>query len=137
MSSLESRLRKTDDIRNYLKIKHNNLMSEKYKNTSKYLNYIENLLIPASPVTGYVWISAFASSVAIPAVIVFCCRIKNLCNHCRNSKVKSIPTKRKKHDKIVLPGKDKLNAIEVLICETLMDSYIILDKFVSINNVLR
>ena len=45
--------------------------------------------------------------------------------------------KRKKHDKIVLPGKDKLNAIEVLICETLMDSYIILDKFVSINNVLR
>ena len=34
MSSLESRLRKMDDIRNYLKIKHNDLMSEKYKNTS-------------------------------------------------------------------------------------------------------
>ena len=95
------------------------------------------MLIPASPVTGYIWISAFASSVAIPAVIVFCCRIKNLCNHCRNSKVKSIAMKKKKHDKIVLSGKDKSNATEVLISEALMDSYIILDKFVSINNVLR
>ena len=45
--------------------------------------------------------------------------------------------KKKKHDKIVLSGKDKSNATEVLISEALMDSYIILDKFVSINNVLR
>ena len=34
-------------------------------------------------------------------------------------------------------GKDKLNAIEVLISKALIDSYISHDKFVSANNVLR
>ena len=42
MSSLEIRLRKIDETSNYLlnKIKHSDLMSEKYKNTCKYLNYV-------------------------------------------------------------------------------------------------
>ena len=43
----------------------------------------------------------------------------------------------KKHDKIVLLGKNKLNTIEVLISTALIDSYISHDEFVSINNVLR
>ena len=46
-------------------IKHNYLMSEKYK-TYKYLNYVENLLILVSPVTCCVPISAFASLVYVP-----------------------------------------------------------------------
>ena len=51
---------------------------------------------------------------------------------------KSVIKKQKeKHDKIVLLGKDKLNTIEVLISNALIDSYIIHDKFVSVNNVLR
>ena len=48
-----------------------------------------------------------------------------------------IKKKKKKHDKIVLLGKDKLNTIEVLISKSLIDSYISHDEFVSINNVLR
>ena len=45
--SLEFRLRKLDKKRNYLleQMKHNDLMNEKYKNTCKYLNYVEELLI--------------------------------------------------------------------------------------------
>ena len=45
-ASLEFRLRKIDETRNYLldEIKHNDLMSEKYKKTCKYLNYVEHLL---------------------------------------------------------------------------------------------
>ena len=43
----------------------------------------------------------------------------------------------KKHDKIVLLEKDKLNTIEVLIWNTLINSYIGRDKFVLANNVLR
>ena len=46
-------------------IKHNYLMSEKYK-TYKYLNYVENLLILVSKVTCCVPISAFASLVYVP-----------------------------------------------------------------------
>ena len=40
MSSIEFRLKKIDETRNYLleEIKHNDLMSEKCKNTCKYAN---------------------------------------------------------------------------------------------------
>ena len=70
-ASLESRLRKIDETRNYLleEIKHNDLMSEKYKKTCKYLNYVEHLLILVSTVTGCVSISAFTSLVCVPVGI--------------------------------------------------------------------
>ena len=86
-ASLEFWLRKIGETRNYLleEIKHNYLMSEKYKKTCKYLNYVENVLILASAVTGCVSISAFASIVAIPACVTN--KNKNFCNHCRNQKV--------------------------------------------------
>ena len=48
-----------------------------------------------------------------------------------------IKKKKKKHDKIVLLGNVKLNAIEVLISKSSLDSYISHGEFVSINNVLR
>ena len=55
-----------------------------------------------------------------------------------NKKYKSIIKKSKrKHDKIVLLGKTKLDAIEVLISKALIDSCITHDEFVSVNNVLR
>ena len=51
---------------------------------------------------------------------------------------KSITKKiKKKHDKIVLLGKDKLNTTEVLISKSLIDSYISHDEFVSVKNVVR
>ena len=45
--------------------------------------------------------------------------------------------RKKKHEKIVLLGKDKLNRIEILISKAIIDSYICHDEFVSVNNVLR
>ena len=66
-ASLEFGLRKTDETRNYLldEINHKDLMSEKYKKTCMYLNYVENLLILASAITVYISISAFASLVCV------------------------------------------------------------------------
>ena len=71
-ASLEFRLRKIDETRNYRldEIKHNDLMNENYKKTCKYLNYLEQLLILVSTVTGCVSVSAFASLVAIPVGIM-------------------------------------------------------------------
>ena len=43
----------------------------------------------------------------------------------------------KKHDKIVLLGKTKLDTIEVLISKAWIGTYINDDEFVSVNNVLR
>ena len=55
----------------------------------------------------------------------------------QDKKYKSIIKKKsKKHDKIVLSGKDKLNAIEFLISKALIDSYISHDEFVLVNNYL-
>ena len=48
-----------------------------------------------------------------------------------------IKKKKKKHDKIVLLAKSKLNSIEVLISKALIDSVISHDEFVFINNVLK
>ena len=48
-----------------------------------------------------------------------------------------IKKKNKKHDETVLLENDKLNTIEVLICKSLINSYISHDEFVSINNVLK
>ena len=45
--------------------------------------------------------------------------------------------KREKYDKRLLLAKVKLNTIEVLNYKALIDSYIILDEFVLVNNVLK
>ena len=113
-------------------------MSEKYKKTCKYLNYVEHLLILVSTVTGCVSISAFVSLVAIPVGITSSAvGIKTCAITAKTKKYKSIIKKKKKHDKIVLLGKDKLNTIEVLISKALIDSYLSHDELVSVNNVSR
>ena len=61
------------------------LMSEKYKTTCKYLNYVEHLLILALTVTDCVWIFPFASLGAVlVGIMSSAVGIKILCNHCRN-----------------------------------------------------
>ena len=55
----------------------------------------------------------------------------------RIKKYKSIITKKEKHNKIALLGKDQLNTIEVPISKALIDSCNSQDKFVSVNNVLK
>ena len=48
-----------------------------------------------------------------------------------------IKKKKKRHDKIALLGKDKLNTIDVLFSKYLINSYISHEEFISVNNVLR
>ena len=121
MSSLKFRFKEIDETGNFLQeINHNDLMSEKYKKTCKYLNYIEHLHILALTVTSCVWISAFvgitSSAVGIE-IFAISAGIK---------KYKSITKKKKKkHDYTVLSGINKLNTIKVLISKGLIGSYIV------------
>ena len=90
------------------------------------------MLSLASIMTGCVSISAFASLVCLPVDITSSTITAGI------KKYKSIiKKKKKKHDKLVLLGKDKLNTIEVPIFKALFDSYISHDEFVSINNVMK
>ena len=122
-ASLEFRFKKVDETRNYLleEIKHNDLISKKYEKTCKYLNYFEHLLILVSTVTGRVSISAFASLICVPvgitssAVGIKICAITAGTKNCKLMKKE----KKKKHIKIVLLGKEMLNAFEVLISKAL------------------
>ena len=101
-------------------------MSEYKKKTCKYLNYVEHWIILVSAVTSCVSISAFASLVCDPVGIATSAVGIKMCKSV-------IKKKKKKHNKILLLGKTKLNTIEVLISKALIDSYIRHDEFVSVN----
>ena len=140
-ASLEFRLRKINETKNYLleEIKRNNLIGEKYEKTCKYLNYVEHLLILVSTVTGCVSTSAFASTVYVPVGIISYAVGINICTITAGIKNyrSIIKTKKEKAYKIILFGKDKLNIIEVLVSNALIDSYISPDEFPSVNIILR
>ena len=114
-------------------------MIEKYKKTCKYLNYLENLFILVSTITGCVLISTFASLVCVPVGITSSAVGINICPiSAWIKKYKSIIKKwKKKHNKIVLLGKDKLNSVEVLIFRAWLDSYISHDETVSVNKQIN
>ena len=106
-------------------------MSEKYRKTSQYLNYVEHLLILASTITACVSNYLFASLVCVPvgitnsAVGLKICAITAGIKRCKSI----VKKKKKKHDEIVLFGKTKLDIIEVLMSMALIDSYISHDEF--------
>ena len=114
-------------------------MSKKHKKPCRVLNYIDHSFIVISTITGCVSISAFASLVGIPIGIASSTIGLKICVITAGiKKYKSIiKKKKKKHDKIVLLAKSKLNSIEVLISKALINSVISHDEFVLINNALK
>ena len=137
--SQEFRLENIDETRNYFleEIEQNELMSRKYEKVFTTLNDIEYVLNVASTITGCISISAFASLLGISIWIKSSVIGLKICAITVGiKKYKSmIKKKKKKHDKIVLLAKSKLNSIEVLISKALIDSVISHDEFVLINNV--
>ena len=84
------------------------------------------MLILATTIAGGVSISEFASLVYVPAGITSSTvgiNIFAITAGIKNYKT-IIKKKNKRHYKIVFLGKDKLNTIEVLISESLIDSHI-------------
>ena len=122
----EFRLKKIDEIRNYLieEKNQNKLINKKHKKSCKILNHINHLLIVISTITGCVYISALASLVGIPIGITsFAVGLKICAITAGIKKYKSIvQKKKKKYDQTVLSAKSKLNSTEVLISKALTDS---------------
>ena len=100
-------------------------MSKKNNKVCRVLNYIDHSLIVIATVTGCVSISVFASLIGIPIGIASSTIGSKMCVITEGiKKCKSINKKRKKHNKIVLLTKSKLNRIDVLISKALTDSNI-------------
>ena len=114
-------------------------MSRKHKKVCTTLNYIEHFLIFASAIAGCISISAFVSLLGIPIGITSSAVGLKICAVTAGIQMyKSIvKKKKKKHDKMVLLAKTKLNSIKVLISKALIDSNIGHDDYVVINNVLK
>ena len=70
------------------------------------------------------------SSAAIIKICVITAGIKKYKSFIKKSK-------KNKHDKIVLLGKDKFNIIKVLISKALIDSYISHGEFVAVKKLLK
>ena len=98
------------------------------------LNYFEHFRILGSAITGCVSISAFASLAGIPIGITTSAIGLKICAlTAAIKKYKSISKKKKKkHNKIVLSAKSKLNSIEVLISSVISHGV-----FVLINKLLK
>ena len=123
-----------DKRRNYLseKINQNDLMSKKHKKVYTVLNYIEHQLFSIFTVSGYVSISAFALAGIHIGITSSEIEIKICVITAGIKKYKSITkTEKKKHDKIVLLAKSKLNRVQVLTSKALTDD------FALTNNVLK
>ena len=114
-------------------------MSKKHKKVCTTLNYIEDILILASIITRCISISAFTSLISVPIGIPSSAFGLKICAMTAGSKkYKSIiKKKKKKHDKIVLLAKSKLNNKEILISKALNDSVVSHDEFVLISNMLK
>ena len=97
------------------------------------------MLILNSTVTGCVSISAFASLIAVSVVITSSAVVTQICAiNPGTKKCKSVIIKKgKKHEKLVLLGKDKLDTLEFLISKVLICSYASHDEFISVNNLYR
>ena len=90
-------------------------MSKKHKKVRRVLNYIDQLLIVTSIITGCFSISTFASLTGIPIVITNSAIGLKICVITVGIKKYKLTIKKKSmnHDKIVLLAKSKLNNIEV------------------------
>ena len=132
----KSRLDKITGIENYFYEEINQRKSCS-KKLSKYVaafDYIDKILIVLSATTGGVSICSFTSIVGAPVgiasasfTLIFSLTtgiVKKLLNITRN--------KKKKHDKILMLAKSKLNSIETLISQALINMKISHEEFVTI-----
>ena len=130
------RLNKITEIENYF---HEEINQRKScsKKLSKYVaafDYIDKILIVLSATSGGVSIISFTSIVGAPVgiasaslTLIFSLTtgiVKKLLNITRN--------KKKKHDKILMLAKSKLNSIETLISQALIDMEISHEEFIAI-----
>ena len=128
------RKKNIDEKRNYLseKVIQNDLKSKKHKKVYTVLNYIEHQLILIFPVSGRVSISAFALAGIHIGITSSEIELKICVITAGIKKYQPIIKKeKKKHDKIALLAKSRLNSVEVLTSKALID------EFALTNDVLK
>ena len=132
------RLNKINEIKDYFiaEIRERELMS---KNLSKYIasfEYLDKSLIVLSVATGSISIVSFATAIGVPVGIMSasCSLAFSITTGFVKKFLKTIRNKKKKHNKIVMLARSKLNSIESKISEALINNEISHEDFMTILN---
>ena len=132
----QSRLSKISEIRDYIvaEIKERELMGKRFSKYIAFFYYFDKSLIVISIATGSISITSFATVIGAPVGIVNASfslgfsistgLIKKLS--------KTTRSKKKKHNKIVILARSKLNSIESKISEALINNNISREDFTTI-----
>ena len=132
------RLKKFNETKDYFlpEIKERELMS---KNLSKYIasfDYLDKSLIVLSVATGSISIASFATAIGAPVGLMSasCSLAFSVTTGFIKKFLKTIRNKKKKHNKIVMLARSKLNSIESKISEALINNEISHEDFMTILN---
>ena len=132
------RLNKINEIKVYFiaEIRERELMS---KNLSKYIasfDYLDKSLIVLSVATGSISIASCAAVIGAPLGIMSegCSPAFSITTEFVKKFLKTIRNKKKKHNKIVMLARSKLNSIESKISEGLINNEISHEYFMTILN---
>ena len=132
------RLNKIDEIKDYFiaEIKEREIMC---KNHSKYIasfEYFDKSLIVLSVVIGSIYIASFATVVGAPVGMMSasCSLAFSITTGFVKKFLKTTRNKKKKHNKIVMLARSKLNSTESKISEALMNNEIIHEDLMFILN---
>ena len=135
------KLNKINKVKDYYgaEIKEKELMSKRLSNYIAYFGYVDKSLIVLSVTTGSISIASFLTVIGVPVGMasanfslpfsISAAIVKKLLKATRN--------KKKKHNKIVMLPRSKLNSIENKISEALIDNEISQEDFMTIINSQR
>ena len=141
LNNQQFRLNKISEIEDYFitEINKRELMS---KSLSKYISYFDSFdksLIVLSVTSGGVSVASFATVIGVPTRITSASLglAFSLCTGLVKKLLKAIRNKKKKHNKIIMLARSKLNIIEGKISEALINNQISHKEFITIVNEER
>ena len=128
LNNQQFRLNKISKIGDFFiaEIKERELMSKKLRKYISFFDYFDKYLIVLSVINGGVSIASFATVIGAPIGItsVSLSLAFSLCTGLVKKLLKATRNKKKKHNKIVMLARSKLNSIESKISEALINNQI-------------
>ena len=138
LNNQQFRLNKISGIEDYFiaEIKERELMSKKLSKFISFFYYFDKSLIVLSVTSGGVSIASFATAIGAPIGITSASfsLAFSLCTGLVKKLLKATRNKKKKHNKIAMLSRSKLNRIEGKISEALINSQISHEDFITIIN---
>ena len=135
LNNQQFRLNKIREIEDYFmaEIKERELTSKKLSKYISFFDYFDRSLIVLSVTSGGVSIASFATVIGAPIGITSASvsLAFSLCTGLVKKLLKATRNKKKKHNKIVMLARSKLNSIESKISEALINNQISQEDFIT------